>query len=73
MEGVIVKMDTESLNKVWEKRMEKMDKKREKELKEALKKEQEKVSIELTKEQLNHIFQTMKYKDGVERGYIKEK
>ena len=48
-------------------KLEEMEKEREKELKEALKKEQEKVSIELTKEQLNHIFQTMKYKDEVKR------
>ena len=61
-------MDTEALDKIHKERMEKMEKEREKELKESLKKEQEKVSIELAKEQLNHIFQTMKYKDGVKKG-----
>ena len=61
-------MDTEALDKIHKERMEK---EREKELKESLKKEQDKVSIELTKEQLNHIFQTMKYKDGVKRYTIK--
>ena len=60
----IFKMDTEALDKIHKERMEK---EREKELKESLKKEQDKVSIELTKEQLNHIFQTMKYKDGVKK------
>ena len=52
---------------LWIETLEEMEKKREKELEEALKKEQEKekVTIELTKEQLGHIFQTMKYKDGV--------
>ena len=52
---------------LWIETLEEMEKKREKELREALKKEDEKVTIELTKEQLNHIFQTMKYKDGVKR------
>ena len=60
MEGVIIKM-------LWIETEKEMEEKREKELREALKKEEEKVTIELTKEQLNHIFQKMKYKDGVKR------
>ena len=51
-----------------EKLLEEMQEKREKELKEALKKEEEKpITIDLTKEQLDKIFRTMKYKDGVKR------